>query len=170
MISGNPSRPQARLLAHGSQWIRADEGGLLDMRTPAGRFVEEGEIVATITDPERPGAIATVISPVQGLLICTATNPYVNSGAPVGHLLPIHRGRKTVESMLNEDGRSIWNRRRSSLEEETEVDEIQVEGEWFEGSVDGGWHSEINPLVPQVSAEESRILSINDQTMGHHRN
>ena len=48
-----------------------DEGGLLDMRTPAGRFVEEGEIVATITDPERPGAIATVISPVQGLLICS---------------------------------------------------------------------------------------------------
>ena len=38
--------------------------------------------------------------------------------------------------------------------EETEVDEIQVEGEWFEGSVDGGWHSEINPPVPQVSAEE----------------
>ena len=156
MISGNPSRPQARLLAHGSQWIRADEGGLLDMRTPAGRFVEEGEIVATITDPERPGAIANVISPVQGLLICTATNPYVNSGAPVGHLLPIHRGRKTVESMLNEDrilvpsgtdGDPPWR-------EETEVDEIQVEGEWFEGSVDGGWHSEINPPVAQVSAEE----------------
>ncbi|MEE3029761.1 MAG: succinylglutamate desuccinylase/aspartoacylase family protein [Candidatus Thermoplasmatota archaeon] len=161
MIPGQPSRPRARLLAHGSTWIRADQGGLLDMRAPAGRFVEEGEVVATITDPERPGAIENVLSPSRGLLICTATNPYVNSGAPVGHLLPIHRGIRAVESMLDNerqlipsgtDGEPPWR-------EETDVDEIEVEGEWIAGNVDGGWHSEINSPPPSVSAEEEAAES-----------
>ncbi|MEC8722075.1 MAG: hypothetical protein VXX50_06555, partial [Candidatus Thermoplasmatota archaeon] len=90
-----------------------------------------------------------------------ATNPYVNSGAPVGHLLPIHRGIRAVESMLDNerqlipsgtDGEPPWR-------EETDVDEIEVEGEWVSGNVDGGWHSEINSPPPSISAEEEAAES-----------
>ena len=50
MIPGHPSRPRFRILASGSVWIRSDQGGLLDVLAPAGSFVEEGEVVATVTD------------------------------------------------------------------------------------------------------------------------
>ena len=144
VISGNPSRPRFRLLAAGSIWLRADEGGLLDVITPAGRFVERHEVVATITDPERPGAIVSLTTPEAGLLICTATNPYVNAGSPVGHLLPINRGVKTVVSRLDSDNRLVvsgidgdppWR-------EEAEVDEITVDGAWLGGHIDAEWQSE----------------------------
>ena len=143
VIAGNPSRPRFRLLAAGSLWIRADEGGLLDVIAPAGRFIEQGEVVAKITDPEKPGAIAQIRSPERGLLICTATNPYVNAGSPVGHLLPISRGVKTVVNRLDAsnrlvvsgtDGEPIWR-------EESDVDEITVDGFWSGGHVDAEWQS-----------------------------
>ena len=69
MLPGYPSKPRFRILASGSVWIRSDQGGLLDVLAPAGSFVEEGEIVATITDPELPGVQHDVQSPIRGLLI-----------------------------------------------------------------------------------------------------
>ena len=78
MLPGYPSKPRFRMLASGSVWIRSDQGGLLDVLAPAGSFVEEGEIVATVTDPEIPGESHDILSPVQGLLISTATHPFVN--------------------------------------------------------------------------------------------
>ncbi len=157
VIDGNPSRPRFRLLAAGSIWLRADEGGLLDVITPAGRFVEKGEVVATITDPERPGAIASMTSPEQGLLICTATNPYVNAGSPVGHLLPINRGVKTVVSRLDAqnrlvvsgtDGEPPWR-------DEAEVDEITVDGAWSGGYVDAEWQADWGVTATGVVAAEA---------------
>ena len=65
MLPGYPSKPRFRILASGSVWIRSDQGGLLDVLAPAGSFVEEGEIVATITDPENPGVQHDVVSPIR---------------------------------------------------------------------------------------------------------
>jgi len=73
MIPGYPSRPPFRLIASGSTWIRSDQGGLLDVLAPAGSFVEDGEIVATVTDPECPGVSHNIHAPSRGLLIGTAT-------------------------------------------------------------------------------------------------
>ena len=53
------------------------------MLAPAGSFVEEGEVVATVTDPESPLESHDVISPTRGLMICSATNPFVTAGTPV---------------------------------------------------------------------------------------
>ncbi len=164
VISGNPSRPRFRLLAAGSIWLRADEGGLLDVITPAGSFVEKDDVVATITDPERPGAIVSLTTPESGLLICTATNPYVNAGSPVGHLLPISRGVKTIVSRLDSqnrlvisgtDGEPPWR-------DEAEVDEITVDGAWSGGHVDAEWQADwgmvtndANSVLAEEEADEA---------------
>ena len=103
-LPGYPSRPRFRILASGSVWIRSDQGGLLDVLTPAGSFVEKGETVATVTDPERPGDGYDVLAPTRGLLISTATHPFVNAGTPIGHLLPVTRGVKTLRKRLDPEG------------------------------------------------------------------
>ena len=52
MIPGKPNRPKFRVLASGSSWIRAGEGGLLDMFVGAGTLMKNGEVVA-----EKMGAL-----------------------------------------------------------------------------------------------------------------
>ena len=69
VIPGNAARPKFRLLASGSTWVRADEGGLVDLFVGRGSFVETGEIIGRIVDPQRPSESADIISPSRGIFI-----------------------------------------------------------------------------------------------------
>ncbi|HJM13134.1 MAG TPA: succinylglutamate desuccinylase/aspartoacylase family protein [Candidatus Thalassarchaeaceae archaeon] len=141
MLPGYPSKPRFRMLASGSVWIRSDQGGLLDILAPAGSFVEEEEIVATVTDPEIPGESHDITSPVQGLLISTATHPFVNSGSPIGHLLPVTRGVATLKRRLDEEGCLIISGSDGDppWREDEDVEDIAIFGEWSGGSPDAEW-------------------------------
>lgn len=146
MLPGYPSKPRFRILASGSVWIRSDQGGLLDVLAPAGSFVEEGEIVATITDPENPGVQHDVVSPIRGLLISSATHPFVNSGSPIGHLLPVKRGVSTLKKRLDDEGCLIISGSDGEppWREDDEIEDIAVFGEWSGGSPDAEW-GHVNP-------------------------
>ncbi len=142
VIPGNAARPKFRLLASGSTWVRADEGGLVDLFVSRGSFVEEGELIGRIVDPQRPSDSADILSPARGIFICTANNPIVTPGTPVGHLLPVTRGIKLIRKGLDKKtnklivsgskGEPIWR-------EDFEVEEIMIEGEWSGGAVDAEW-------------------------------
>ena len=142
VIPGNAARPKFRLLASGSTWVRADEGGLVDLFVGRGSFVESGEVIGRIVDPQRPSESADIISPSRGIFICTANNPIVTPGTPVGHLLPVNRGIKLIRRGLDKKtnklivsgskGEPIWR-------EDFEVEEIMIEGEWSGGAVDAEW-------------------------------
>ena len=141
MLPGYPSKPRFRMLASGSVWIREDQGGLLDVVAPAGSFVEEGEIVVTVTDPEIPGESHDILSPVQGLLISTATHPFVNSGSPIGHLLPVKRGVSTLKSRLDDEGCLIISGSDGDppWRDDEDIEDIAIFGEWSGGSPDAEW-------------------------------
>ncbi|HIF16159.1 MAG TPA: succinylglutamate desuccinylase/aspartoacylase family protein [Candidatus Poseidoniales archaeon] len=143
VIPGNPTRPRFRLLAQGSTWLRAGEGGLLDMWVGPSSVVEEGEIVATISDPAHPGLTVDIIAPGDGLMICTATNPHVSAGTPVGHFLPLSKHAELIRSQLDENNMFIISGSEDEpvWREEVEVDEISLEGEWSGGSVDAEWQT-----------------------------
>ena len=147
-IPGNPQRPRFRLLASGSTWVRANEGGLLDMLVKPSSFVQEGQIIATINDPQLPGASSDLISPSTGLMICTATHPFVTAGTPVGHILPLKKHAKMIMSQCDDQRLLIIE---GSLEtppwrEEIDVDEIAIEGEWSGGSIDAEWQPDWQAL------------------------
>ena len=141
MLPGYPSKPRFRMLASGSIWIRSDQGGLLDVLAPAGSVVEEADIVATVTDPEVPGESHDIVSPVQGLLISTATHPFVNSGSPIGHLLPVKRGVTTLKNRLDDEGCLIISGSDGAppWREDEDVEDIAIFGEWSGGSPDAEW-------------------------------
>jgi hypothetical protein len=149
VIPGNPLRPRFRLNAGGSTWLRAGEGGLLDMFVEPGSVVAAGDVVAIISDPGTPGLSVDIVAPEDGLLICTATNPFVAAGMPVGHFLPISKHIELLQTQLDSKGCLIVN---GSLgeplwreeDEPIEVDELEVEGEWLGGSVDAEWNKNAN--------------------------
>lgn len=142
MIPGNAARPKFRLLASGSTWVRAEEGGLVDLFIGRGSFVKTGEVIGRIVDPLRPSESVDIIAPSRGIFICTANNPIVTPGTPVGHLLPVTRGVKLIRKGLDKNtnrlivsgstGEPIWR-------EDFEVEEIMIEGEWSGGGVDAEW-------------------------------
>ena len=148
MIPGYPSSPRFRLLASGSVWIRSDHGGLLDVLAPVGSVIEAGEVVATVTDPEHARDSVEIKSPNRGLLIGMATHPFVTSGTPIGHLLPLKKGLNTIKSRLDEDDvlmlsgimdDPIWR------EEETEDIDLQSS----EDITSEGWASVDEPVFEE---------------------
>ena len=159
IIPGSPNRPRFRLLASGSTWLRAHGGGLLDMRVGPGSFVEEGEIVATISDPQTPGESIELASPITGLFICAATHPFVTAGTPVGHILPITKSKDLILEQCNEESRLIVN---GSFgvpvwREESDIDEISIEGEWSGGTVDSEWQK--NGSITNLDSMQSAMAS-----------
>lgn len=160
MIDGNPHRPRFRMLASGSHWLRAGESGLLDMFVSAGSVMREGEVIATISDPGTPGITVDVLAPEDGLIIGAATNPFTAAGMPVGHFLPISKHLRLLNDQINDNGRFIVCGSQSEpvWREETEVDEIAVEGEWSGGSVDSEW-----TVTKEMNAAKDDAFSENEE-------
>ncbi len=149
VIPKNPSRPRFRLNAGGSTWLRAGEGGLLDMFVGPGSIVTKGDVIATISDPGSPGLSVDIVAPEDGLMICTATNPFVTAGNPVGHFLPVTKHIELLKTQMDDRGMLIVNGSQGEAiwREEDEMVEIEVEGEWSGGSVDAEWK--------QINAEDT---------------
>ena len=156
VIPGYSSRPRFRLLASGSVWVRSDYGGLLDVLTPAGSWLEKDELVATVSDPEHPGVSMEIRSPTDGLLICTATHPFVTTGTPIGHLLPISKGVKTVKRRLDDEGVLVLSGADGEppWRDDDEIEDISVVGEWEGGSPDAEWGENL-PSAAEEEADEA---------------
>ncbi|MBB70595.1 MAG: hypothetical protein CMB28_05775 [Euryarchaeota archaeon] len=149
VIPKNPSRARFRLNAGGSTWLRAGEGGLLDMFVGPGSIVTKGDVIATISDPGAPGLSVDIVAPEDGLMICTATNPFVTAGTPVGHFLPVTKHIELLKTQMDDRGVLIVNGSQGEAiwRDEEEMVEIEVQGEWSGGSVDAEWN--------QINAEDT---------------
>ena len=153
MVPEKPHRPRFRMLASGSTWLRAGEGGLLDLFVDSGSIMKEGDVVARISDPATPGLSVDILAPEDGLMICIATNPFVAAGMPVGHFLPVSKHMSLLEEQVDSHGRFVTQ---GSLDDpvwrEEEEIEVQVIGEWDGGSVDSGW---LETTLEEVNREDN---------------
>ncbi len=154
MAPGAPQRPKFRIMASGSTWLRASEGGLLDMFVSAGSVMREGEVVATISDPATPGMTVDIVAPEDGLVLGSATNPFTAPGMPVGHFLPISKHFDLLSEQIDESGHFIVNgsREQQIWREEHEINEISVEGDWVPGDIDNDWME--SQIAPGPEGEE----------------
>ncbi|MFB6113971.1 MAG: succinylglutamate desuccinylase/aspartoacylase family protein [Halodesulfurarchaeum sp.] len=83
-------------------WLRADEGGLVDMRFDRGDLVLEGEEICTISTPFRRET-ETVRAPFTGLLVGVLENPVVYPGNPLCHFVELEeKERSIIESSQDE--------------------------------------------------------------------
>ncbi|WP_290814634.1 succinylglutamate desuccinylase/aspartoacylase family protein [Halovivax sp.] len=71
-------------------WLRADAGGIVDMKLGRGELVREGEVICTITNPfKEEDDIVTVEAPFTGLIVGVLENPVVYPGNPLCHLVAL---------------------------------------------------------------------------------
>jgi predicted deacylase len=76
-------------------WIRADAGGIVDMKHGRGEFVREGETICAITNPfKEEEDIVTVEAPFTGLIVGVLENPIALPGHPLCHLVRLDRATR----------------------------------------------------------------------------
>lgn len=71
-----------------TQWIRASEGGIFRATRAAGSFVEEGEVLGTISDPFGDTNY-DVLAPLAGIIIGRTNLPVVNQGDALMHVAEV---------------------------------------------------------------------------------
>ncbi|NBD30522.1 MAG: succinylglutamate desuccinylase [Alphaproteobacteria bacterium] len=91
------------LFSSSSSWVRAPAGGLLRSYRSDGDVVEEGDVIAAVSDPF--GEVETeVIAPSSGVVIGRAVLPVVNEGDALFHIAeaPHARAADTVEELASQ--------------------------------------------------------------------
>jgi len=82
-----------------SKWIRAERGGLLELKTHPGNLLYRGDRIAAISNP-LGREVHQLCSPMTGLVIGVTTSPVVNPGTPVVHLVKLNRTLAAVEKAI----------------------------------------------------------------------
>ncbi|AEN04512.1 succinylglutamate desuccinylase/aspartoacylase family protein [Halolamina sp.] len=76
-------------------WVRADAGGIVEMRFDHGALVHEGDTICRITNPFKTDAIA-VEAPFTGLLVGMLENPVVYPGNPICHIVEVDADTRRI--------------------------------------------------------------------------
>lgn len=91
MIEREVKKPQFEIIVKDTEWIRAELGGMLDMRTHAGEILYEGDEIAVITNPFGRELFSQK-APFTGLVLSVTTMPLVSPGIPLCHLAKLDTG------------------------------------------------------------------------------
>ncbi|WP_232700688.1 succinylglutamate desuccinylase/aspartoacylase family protein [Halobacterium wangiae] len=76
-------------------WLRADEGGIVDMHCGHGDLVHEGGVICRITNPFKTEA-TEVTAPFTGVLVGVLENPVVYPGNPLCHLVRVQESSQRI--------------------------------------------------------------------------
>lgn len=76
-------------------WVRADAGGIVEMRFDRGSLVHEGDTICRITNPFKTDAIA-MEAPFTGLLVGMLENPVVYPGNPICHIVEVDKDTRRI--------------------------------------------------------------------------
>lgn len=85
-----------QILVRKTKWVRAERGGLLELRIHPGSIVYKGQAFAKVTNPLGKD-VSTLTSPHTGLVIGITQNPVVNPGTPVIHIAELNKTLRVVE-------------------------------------------------------------------------
>jgi len=87
-------------------WLRADDGGIVEMRYDRGDLVHEGEVICRITNPFKTD-VTEVTAPFTGVLVGLLENPVVYPGNPLCHFVKVgEQAQEILESRADDD----WSR------------------------------------------------------------
>ena len=97
MVAGEPAAPLFRAVSRKTSWVRAPVGGILRFHASAGLSVERGDALATVTTVLGK-ELATVLAPMDGVVLGMTTMPAVVPGDPVYHIASVEGGIQAVRS------------------------------------------------------------------------
>lgn len=100
MIEREIKKPQYQIVIKNTEWIRAEVGGMLDMRTHPGEILYEGDDIAVITNPFGR-ELYSQKAPFTGLVLSVTTMPLVSPGIPLCNLAKLDQGTIPEKNNVN---------------------------------------------------------------------
>lgn len=88
MLDEPPLRVDFQVTLRRAEWIRAAEGGLVDLRARPGDLVREGQLLYVNSNPFGR-EVNRSLAPYTGLVVSTSTIPMVRPGSPICHIVPL---------------------------------------------------------------------------------
>lgn len=88
-----------QVIVRKAQWIRAERGGILELKTAPGGLVYRGEPIAEISNPFGRD-VHVVPSPITGIVIGVTTSPVATPGTPIIHVVELQKTLATVERAI----------------------------------------------------------------------
>lgn len=88
--------PRFQVVVRRAGWLRAERGGILDLRTRPGDLLYKGDLVGIISSPFGREVVA-LRSPTTGVVLGTTTIPMVSPGDAVAHVARLDRSLEVVE-------------------------------------------------------------------------
>lgn len=98
-----PAKPTVQVLVKRSDWVRANHGGILDLRVEPGDLVRKNQKVAIIHDPFGQHVDAIRASHA-GVVLGVATHPLTNPGEAIVHIGHLHKTLSRVKQYVKEGG------------------------------------------------------------------
>ena len=102
MIDWQIREPRFQVIVKVSEWIRAERGGILDIRIRPGHLLYEGDEIAAVSTPFGR-EVTTLRSPLTGLVIGITMIPLVQPGDAICHIAKLEKTLPTVEKYCSED-------------------------------------------------------------------
>jgi predicted deacylase len=82
-------------------WLRADDGGIVEMVYDRGDLVHEGDTICRITNPFKTD-VTTVTAPFTGVLVGILENPVVYPGNPLCHFVKVEDSVQQIIDARND--------------------------------------------------------------------
>jgi predicted deacylase len=101
MLDWTPREPSFQVIVKVSEWIRAERGGILDIRIRPGDLIYEGNEIGIVSTPFGR-EVTTLKSPLTGLVIGITTIPLVQPGDAICHIAKLEKTLPTVEKYSTE--------------------------------------------------------------------
>jgi predicted deacylase len=106
-------KPPFQIIVRGSEWLRAEKGGILDLSVRPGDLVYQGDLLGSIYNPFGR-TVVEVRCPRTGIVLGVTTQPLTIPGTGVIHLARLKKTLGVVERGLKRAKKKSVRKRRKS--------------------------------------------------------
>lgn len=83
MLEKEPIQEVSPIFSRDEDWIVAHKGGILHTNVTLGQTIAKGETIGTIMDPFGADIVATIQSPLKGIVVGVNTSPLIHEGLQI---------------------------------------------------------------------------------------
>jgi predicted deacylase len=106
MMKGTIVEPRFQVVVKKTEWVRADRGGILEMKTYPRSLEKEGNELCVITNPFGV-EVGIVRAPFTGMVVGVTTRPVASPGSPICHMVKIDKTLYKVEQAIRKKAEEV---------------------------------------------------------------
>ncbi len=95
------TKPPFQVIVKTSDWIRAEKGGILDLKVKPGDLIYQGDLVGSILNPFGK-TVTQIRAPVTGIIIGVTTAPLTIPGTGIAHVARLKKTLSLVERSMKQ--------------------------------------------------------------------